>query len=259
MSAHVVMFSGGVTSWATARRVASEHGTSDLTLLFADTLIEDDDLYRFLDEAAADIGVPVTRVADGRTPRQVFWDRGFLGNTRIAPCSHLLKQEPCRKWLTENTDPSATTLYVGIDWTETHRLPAIERGWLPWRVEAPLCAPPYSDKVELLAEASAAGIAPPRLYAMGFAHNNCGGSCVRGGQAQWSRLLATFPGRFAEWEQHEQAMRDRLGDVAILRDRRGGVTRPLPLAVLRRRIESVGDDPIDSADWGGCGCFTDHT
>lgn len=40
---HVVMFSGGIGSWAAAKRVAAEHGTADLTLLFTDTLIEDAD------------------------------------------------------------------------------------------------------------------------------------------------------------------------------------------------------------------------
>ncbi len=50
---HVVMFSGGAGSWAAAKRIAAR----PLTLLFADTLIEDGDLYRFLDDAAADVGV----------------------------------------------------------------------------------------------------------------------------------------------------------------------------------------------------------
>lgn len=43
MSVHqrVVNFSGGIGSWAAARRVADHHGTDGLVLLFADTLIED--------------------------------------------------------------------------------------------------------------------------------------------------------------------------------------------------------------------------
>lgn len=48
----MVQFSGGIGSWSAARRVVAEHGTEDLILLFSDTLIEDQDLYRFLDEAA---------------------------------------------------------------------------------------------------------------------------------------------------------------------------------------------------------------
>lgn len=37
MHSHVVMFSGGAGSWATAKRVAERHGTEGLVLLFADT------------------------------------------------------------------------------------------------------------------------------------------------------------------------------------------------------------------------------
>lgn len=252
----VVMFSGGITSWAVARRLADKHGTDGLVLLFADTLVEDADLYRFLGDAAADIGVPTTRVADGRTPWQVFRDKRHIGNTRLANCSHLLKQEPCRRWLAEHADPATTTLYVGIDWTETHRLSAIERGWAPWTVLAPLTEPPYVEKLELIAEASARGITPPRLYRAGFAHNNCGGACVRGGQAQWAHLLGMFPERYARNECEENALREYLGkDVAILRDRTGGTTKPLPLTVLRQRIEAR--QPTDENDWGGCGCFVD--
>ncbi len=29
------------------------------------------------------------------------------------------------------------------------------------------------------------GIEPPRLYKMGFKHNNCGGACVKAGISQW--------------------------------------------------------------------------
>jgi hypothetical protein len=253
---HVVMWSGGITSWATARHVIGQHGTQNVTLLFADTLIEDEDLYDFNEAASAQLGVPITRVADGRDPWQVFEDKRWLGNTRIAQCSHALKQEPCRDWLNANAGSFAdTTLYVGIDWTETERLPAIVRGWAPWTVDAPLTRPPYRDKAQLRAEARAAGLIDPRLYRLGFAHNNCGGACVKGGQAQWVRLLEVFPDRYARAERAEERMRALLGkDVSILRDRQGGTTRPLTLAALRRRIEERPDQ-LDLFDEGGCGCF----
>lgn len=254
---HVVMWSGGITSWATARHVIAEHGTANVTLLFADTLIEDEGLYAFNEAASKQLGVPITRVADGRTPWQVFEDKRWLGNTRIAQCSHALKQEPCRAWLAEHTDPADTTLYVGIDWTETERLPAIVKGWAPWTVDAPLIRPPYRDKRQLLDEARAASLPVPRLYELGFAHNNCGGGCVKGGQAQWARLLSVFPERYARAEAAEVKMRALLGkDVSILRDRTGGTTKPLTLTVLRRRIEEQPDQ-LDLFDEGGCGCFTD--
>src|SRR6266511_1582734 len=76
MTTHVVQYSGGIGSWAAAQRVIAEHGTADVVLLFADTQVEDDDLYRFLGDAAAQIGVPVTVVADGRTRSRSSRTRG---------------------------------------------------------------------------------------------------------------------------------------------------------------------------------------
>jgi hypothetical protein len=256
---HVVMWSGGITSWATARHVVAQHGAASTVLLFADTNAEDEDLYAWNEQASTQLGVPITRVADPdeRDPWQVFEDKRWLGNTRIAQCSLELKLKPCRDWLTANTDPASTVLYVGIDWTEPHRIPGNRAGWEPWTVEYPLTEPPYYDKEQLRSEARDAGLIDPRLYRLGFAHNNCGGACVKGGQAQWARLLEVFPERYARIEAFEQRMRAKLGkDVSILRDRTGGDTKPLTLAALRERI-AQRPDQLDLFDVGGCGCFTD--
>lgn len=83
----VIQFSGGITGWAVARRVADIHGTKGLVLLSADTKIEDDDLYEFVTASAAQLGASLIRVADGRTPWQVFEDKQRLGNSLLAPCS----------------------------------------------------------------------------------------------------------------------------------------------------------------------------
>lgn len=289
---HVVMWSGGITSWATARHVIAEHGTASVTLLFADTHAEDEDLHRWNNDAAAQLGMPFFTVADEkkRDPWQVFEDASWIGNTRLAQCSHILKQIPVRKWLARAADPVDTILYLGIDWSETHRIRGIRKGYahtiagcehnrcaalfdedgqrlpgpgcanllpVPWRVEFPLTVPPLKDKEQLLREAEAVGLKRPRLYDLGFAHNNCGGACVKGGQAQWARLLEVFPERFAKVEAFEQRMRNKLGkDVSILRDRRGGTTKPLTLTALRQRIEERPEQ-LDLFDEGGCGCFTE--
>lgn len=48
-------------------------------------------------------------------------------------------------------------------------------------------------------------------------------------------------------------MREYLGaDVAVLRDRTGGVSRTLTLREFRARGEGSRQLGID---WGGCGCF----
>lgn len=226
-----------------------------MTLLFADTLTEDEDNYRFLREAAEDIGAPLVTVTEGRDVWQVFNDQRMIGNTRISNCSRTLKQEPARKWLDANTDPAETTVVVGIDWSESHRLPSIRRSYAPYEVLAPLTEPPYLDRAAIFRALADRGIARPRLYDMGFAHANCGGFCVRAGQGQFVQLLRTMPERYAEHEAREEAFRDRLGkDVSILRDRVGGDTKPLTMRSLRERAERDAGQ-LDLFDLGGCGCF----
>jgi 3'-phosphoadenosine 5'-phosphosulfate sulfotransferase (PAPS reductase)/FAD synthetase len=181
---YIVQFSGGLGSWGSARFLRDALGIEPerMTLLFADTNGEDPDLYRFLHEAAADIGAPLVVLDnDGRTIWDAFREARMIGNTRLSVCSRMLKQKPCRDWLTENTDPADTTVVVGIDWTEVHRLPAIERNWAPWLALAPLAEPGAYSKRDILDLLADAGIEPPRMYAQGFAHNNCAGACVRSG------------------------------------------------------------------------------
>lgn len=263
---HIVMFSGGIGSWATAKRVAQEHGTDDLILLFADVkgnntnphIGEDEDTYRFIQDAAENIQAELVIVADGRDIWQVFKDRKFLGNSRQANCSTELKQKPARKWLNENCPPETTTVYVGIDWSEVHRLAAIERHYLPYVAKAPLTEPPFLDKKQMIEWARSEGLKTPRLYDLGFSHNNCGGGCVRAGQAQFRQLLRLMPERFAVWEEKEKEVAEFLGkDQTILTKMDKGVKRNLPLVEVRRAEESQGAF-FDDLDIGGCGCFVDY-
>ena len=44
-------------------------------------------------------------------------------------------------------------------------------------------------------------------------------------------------------------------DISILKDRRGGTTKPLTLEALRERMVCGGQLTFDEGmDWGGCGC-----
>lgn len=251
----VVMFSSGAGSWAAGRLIVDQHGAENVTLLFTDTAMEDEDNYRFLNDAATDLGAELVQLKDGRDVWDVFKDARMIGNTRLSVCSRILKQEPARAWLDANRDPATTTVVVGIDWSESHRMAAVERSYAPYKVLGPLCDPPYRDRDAIFADLAARGIKRPRLYDMGFTHANCGGFCVRAGQGQFAQLLRNMPDRYAWHERREQEMRDYLGkDVSILRDRRGGTTVPLTLRALREEIE-LDDSQIDLFDLGGCGCF----
>ncbi len=271
----IVQFSGGAGSWAAGKRAVERYGVDNVTLLFADTLIEDADLYRFLDEAAVNIGAELVKIADGRTPWQVFRDVKFIGNTRADPCSLILKRDLLRAWIETHGDPDETVVVLGIDWTEIHRLDRAQPRWEPWQLWAPMCDEPYLDKVDVLGWLADEGIEPPRLYALGFPHNNCGGFCVKAGQAQFKLLLETMPDRYQQHEDEEEATRVHMGkDVSILRDRskagieewesdHGGTlthqqTKTVPLTLKRFR-ERLGVDAADYdvEEWGGCGCALD--
>ena len=290
----VVMFSGGISSWVVSKRVVARFGAEQTVLLFADTLIEDEDLYRFLVEGAAntlggspppipdipaveDIGdaagfklrkeliAELARSAmeaipglqwliEGRSIWEVFHDERFLANHRVDPCSKILKRQLLDSWLEQNCDPAITQVAHGFDWSEGHRLDRMRKHDKVWRRWAPLMERPYLNKDQMCDYANAQGVRPPRLYELGFVHNNCGGGCVKAGQASWAHLLKTFPKRYEWWERNEEKMRRFLGkNVSILDDRRGGTRKPITLKYFRERL--VAENDFDTSDWGSCGCF----
>lgn len=254
---HLVQFSTGAASAEVAWRVVAEHGPASVVLLTADTRVEDEDNWRFGKEVADRLGCEWIILADGRTPMQAGRDRKCVPSDRMSVCSQILKRELLDAYRAAHYDAAEVVSYLGYDWTEPHRVEAARKHWAPWQVDCPLTRPPYLWKQQILDLFRERGIEPPRLYGFGFQHANCGGACVRGGQAQWSLLLRVNRTRYLEWEAEEEQSRAELGkDVSILRDRTGGTTHPLPLAVFRERIERQ-PSLFDPDDWGSCGCMTD--
>lgn len=252
---HLVQFSTGAGSAEVAWRVADKYGSPDVVLLTADTKVEDEDNWRFAQDVQTRLGCQWIILADGRTPMEVGRDERCVPNNRMAVCSKILKRQLLRRYIDEHYDPANSIIYLGYDWTEEHRVKAAWPQWAPYTVAAPLTEPPYLMKEQVLDLFRKRHIEPPRLYAQGFAHANCGGACVRGGQGQWAQLLQVNPNRYSEWETEEEKTRVFLGkDVAILRDRRGGTTRPMTLTEFRERIEAESIE-VDPTDVGACGCF----
>jgi hypothetical protein len=303
---HISMFSGGIASWGASKLVQEDITgklkAGRLRLVFTDTCMEDEDLYRFLPQAAANVfGLPdplsvlrplldaipplerlegrppalrelaakvaelvpdLVWIIDGRNPWDVFHQVRMLGNTRMDPCSRVLKREPAQAWLEANCDPDDTAVYVGISWSERHRFEGqgnskgirqrqAESGW---EYDAPLLWPGRPERQEIFDWLKEEGIEPPRTYALGFTHANCGSFCIRAGQAHYRKLLATMPDRYRYHEEREEAFSRFIGKtVSVLRNRTGGLTKPLPLRVFRERVEA-GYQP-DLYDSQGCGCF----
>ena len=256
---HIVSLSGGTASAVAADRVLQKYGAADVTLWFADTSWEDEDLYRFLDDLESYWEQEIRKFKDGRTPLEVAEQRSIIPNQRRAPCSWELKIEPFVDFITEI--PKPLTIHLGLDFTEQHRIARPKAEYeaidgvtvdtpLLWN---PVALPPHRIVTESW------GIETPRLYKMGFPHNNCGGRCVRQGIKEWQRLKHTFPGRFkevADWELVQRAKGGARADYAITRDRDGGTVKPMTLHSI---AETKGEQlPLGVSNEDVIGCFCDY-
>ena len=256
---YIVNVSGGLTSYEALRRTIERHGKANTTAVFADTRIEDPDLYRFLDDIERLFNIRIVRLQDGRTVFDIWHDtrsltlRGIAAGGGIAPCSKILKKQQIDGWLRQQDYPY--TLVFGMDWSEPHRMERLVKRYDPVPCWFPLAEKPYVEKCDIMEQLESIGIAVPALYLEGFSHNNCGGGCVLGGQSHFAHLWKVRPDTYARWEAEEERLRVALNkDIAILNDRRGGgPRRALPLSVFRGMLERGERTPRD--EFGGCGCF----
>ena len=250
----LVFFSGGVSSYCAAKRAVSKFGVDNVRLLFTDTMIEDEDLHRFLSDAQRVLGSELVKIADGRTPWQVFADKKFVANSRVSICSVELKVKPAEKYVKENCTPD-TVLVFGIDEFEKHRCAAIEKNWSPYKCWFPLIESTtgYEERErELLSD----GLKRPRLYDMGFAHNNCGGFCVKAGQAHFANLYRTMPERYMHHaDEEKKAIESGINHQGIIRYSVRGDTKYMTLHEYKHHIEN---NLFDEFDTRGCGCFSEN-
>ncbi len=251
---YIISLSGGIASAASA--IIAHRLKLDYELVFADTLIEDEDLYRFITEISEKLKKPLVHLKDGRTPWEVFQDVRYIGNSRTAHCSAVLKTDQVRKWLDTNAGPE-DILVLGMYLDEEDRLERAAAKWAPRAVTSLLIENDiFPGRASQLVEEL--GVAAPKLYSLGFPHNNCGGMCVRAGQGQFATLLARKP---ETYRQHEQAMEDTMAAIGptarpfirVTRDRKIDY---LTMKEFRERVEDGSLKP-DLYEMGGCGCFVD--
>lgn len=241
---HVAMFSGGAASAYVAYQMVQTHGKDNCILFFTNTLWEDEDNYRFMDEIADYIGIEITERVDGRTPEEVFYDYRFLGNSRLAKCSEELKVRQTIIFLEQLRDEHnlEPILYFGIGPHESHRAANLKAFYEHYPLEPIETRFPMIDTFKSDIDAKKIiendwGIKLPRMYELGFSHANCGGRCVRGGFQHYAQLYKIWPDRYAEQEKMEEDFREFLKkDVSILK-RDGG---PFTLKQYRELMDREG-------------------
>jgi hypothetical protein len=243
---HIVSFSGGLSSALVVERVLSKYGKDNIDIVFMDTLAEDEDNYRFMDDCQTRWDKEIIRLCDGRTPRQVAEDKHILPNQTIAPCTFELKIYPFTKWLKDTYPDQLVTIHIGYDIFEAHRCEATRKNYntFGWEVDFPLLWPPIEHRNYSQVVRDDWGINPPRTYAMGFSHANClDDLCFKAGISDAIKFLINFPERYYSKENWEAEMRDHptRKKYAILRDQSNGTVKPLTLQELRERYETELD------------------
>lgn len=251
---HLVSFSGGMGSFAEAVSCVEKFGKENVTTLFADTLIEDKDLYRFMDECVAFLDCEYIRICEGRTPFQVFEDVKFMGNSRIDPCSRVLKRDFIDSYIGKNYKPDEVEIHLGIDYTEEHRLKRLVKRKEPYIYRSTLIE---DGRIIHKDFSKQYGIKPPRLYSFGLGHNNCGGFCPKAGMAHYEKLLKGDRDQYIKYEELEDGVYKKNPSAKpFLRMNVEGKLRYLTLKQFRQGIEA-GTMQLtfdDLLDFGGCGC-----
>src|SRR5690625_600832 len=216
MRNHIIFFSGGKASFAVADWVKRNHPTDNILLYFTDTQWEDEDLYRFINEASDKLELPMLTHSAGINPMELMFEKKLVFNSMIGDCSRVLKIKVASDFLKKGVKPEIeewrnqhllkskdfitdATLYFGIDWTEMHRQDAIVKNWAPFKVGMPLVDNiVYPDDI-----LKGYNIRQPRMYDWGFSHNNCAGRCVKAGQGHYRNFKDKLPAQFQKIVEQE--------------------------------------------------------
>lgn len=155
----------------------------------------------------------------------------------------------------QHRDGGDLHVVLGMDDIEDcDRINRAKAYWKPYIVEFPLTQSPIMFKDNIADALSEQGVSQPRLYDMGFAHNNCGGFCVKAGQSQFRQLLQLRPDTYAYHEAQERELQLFLGKpVTVLTETVDGEKLNLSMQALRERIEA--GMRIDEGDGEACACL----
>jgi 3'-phosphoadenosine 5'-phosphosulfate sulfotransferase (PAPS reductase)/FAD synthetase len=170
----IVALSGGLASGYCAWLALNRYPKEQVVLYFNDTRWEHPDLYRFLRDLSRVLNHPIYEDSDGRSVDALFFDQRALANNRMPFCSRILKAERLKRFFNDGD-----TIIFGIGPDEAHRAKRIVESYYEYgkRTEkwAKLSFPLIVNNIgkdEILRWYASVDIEIPKLYRLGFAHNN---------------------------------------------------------------------------------------
>lgn len=227
MRKHIICWwSGGVTSAVACRLAIDSFGLKSCTVVFIDTMNEDEDTYRFKTECEKWYGCKIqtiTGIGDKYTTIQDVWRKHKSLNVAYgAICSNILKQK-VRKDYQKTVDYDHQVFGFEFDKKEMNRALALSKNHPSTKAIFPLLMMQYSKGkcIEIIEEV---GIEIPRAYSMGFHNNNClNTGCVQGGLGYWQKMKRDFPEKFNAMADMEHDLTEMKGKpVTMLKDQAAG-------------------------------------
>lgn len=257
--------------FADVKGTGRSHFWSDLTsieeLLHERYGGESRDTYRFLWQLAETLDCPIQRLEDGRSIWAIFAKvralRLVVGKRFVCKASIDLKREVIAHYIETHYRPGTYRIALGMGVLEPHRIKDALNWWrkrLGWAVEvySPLIdeykkTHQAIDNCEINKWLHRVGIEAPDAYRDDFSHNNCNQICVNGAQSHYATLYRVKPLHYAYAAWQEYRWQQYTGkDNTILKDERGGTTKPMSLYEFADRVVA-GD--VNERAGGVCGCF----
>jgi hypothetical protein len=275
---YLISFSGGLGSFWSAKKMVDQYGKNNVIALFIDVGWEDDDLYRFIHQTINVLDIKLIYVKAPYTPPELMKKENVIYNNRMANCTSILKMRLFKSILL-NKDFKCLgevfklntlivkgieflgtltsinyNLVMGIDYTEAHRCQPIEKNYSKYgyTVLFPLVDDKNYHRKHIYDYLTKNCIEIPKMYKLGFSHNNCGGRCVKAGQGHFKKLLEKLPDRFNELLELEKSINN--GKNTFLKKTKNNITSSYSMEALKQDIKNRPKQ-IDLFDIGGCGCF----
>jgi len=206
----VVWFSCGAASAVAAKKTIELYG-SDNTVIVVNTPVkeEDEDNRRFFNDVQTWIGQKIEIAINDKFPdcsAVTVWDkRKYMSGVAGAPCTLELKKEARYQWERIN-HPDWHVLGFTANEQERHDIFVI--------TEIPNVIPVLIDarlrKSDCFNIVRAAGIALPRIYAMGYPNANCIGCVKATSPTYWNHVRKMHPEVFEQRAEQSRRIGTRL-------------------------------------------------
>lgn len=215
-------WSGGVTSAVACKIAVDLYGVKNMRIIFIDTMNEDDDTYRFMNDCSDWYGIKIETIkSEKHNSVQDVWRRyKALNNAKGAVCSSEMKRLVRETWEKKNEWKNQI---FGFELDEYKRAKSMVLNHPQTKPLFPLMMYGMTKKncIEMVQDAE---IEIPKMYKLGFLNNNCWKTgCVQGGIGYWQKMCREFPEKFDTMADMEHELTNAKGKpVTMLKDQSVG-------------------------------------